>query len=84
MRLFLQCLWRVHCIPPCRVILKPFGEPCKDGVLPLDSLAVIQDVVVLVLYKYHGSLFAKKLEGGVHLDALAYRYVGVLVTMKLK
>ena len=80
----LQCFWRVHGIPPGWVILQPFCKPCKDGVLPLDSLVVLKDVVVLVFYKYHGGLFAKKLEGGVHLNALAYRYVVVLVTVKEK
>ena len=81
-KFFLQRLRRIHCIPPGWVILQPFGEPCKDGVLPLNPLVVIQYVVVLVFHKHHGGLFAKEFEGGVHLDALANRNVVVLVSVK--
>ena len=80
-QLLFQVLFRIHCVPPCWVVLQPAGEPGHDAVVPTDALVVVEDVVVLAFYGDEGALAAKQLEGCEHLDALVDGHVGVSAAM---
>ncbi len=55
---FLQRLFRIHGIPPFRLVLEPFGEPSVDGFIPFSTLLIVQYLVVLSYYLYEGRRFA--------------------------
>ena len=77
----LQALAAVHLIPPRSIVLEPLGKPCHDGVVPLDALVIIGDVVVLAPNKHQGGFAPEQLERGVHLNAFAHRHIIVAGAM---
>ena len=80
----LQCFRRINRIPPSSIILQPLGEPSPNGVLPLDALAIIHNVMILTSHQYHSGFTTEEFQSGVHLDTFAYRYIHIGITMYKK
>ena len=58
----------VHFRPPGSIVLQPLGKPGKDGVLPFQSLLVVDDVMILTIYQYHRRRTAKKFQRCIELE----------------
>lgn len=71
----------IHRIPPRGIVLKPFGKPSENGVLPFYALVVGQDVMVLALNHDESRRAVEQTKGIVHLNALANRDVVVCHAM---
>ncbi len=71
----LHLLISIHFCPPGTIILQPLGKPGKDGVLPLQSLLIIDDVMILTIYQYHRRRTAEEFQSRIELDALAHRHI---------
>lgn len=54
----LQRLFRIHGIPPFRLVFEPFGEPGVDGFVPFGSFLVVEYLVVLSYNLYESCRFA--------------------------
>ena len=59
-----------------------FFKPGEDGVLPLDALVVVEDVMVLIGYGYEGGGASEQLQCCKHLYALAVGHIIVAVAME--
>ncbi len=75
---------RIKCVPPFRIILKPAGKPCEDGILPAAALVVVKYVMILILDCHESRRTAKKFERRKHLYALSDRHIHILVAMEEK
>ena len=72
-----KILLAVEFVPPSGIVLKPFGEPCHDGVLPYDAALEACHHMVLVLHRDELHIASEDAQGVEELDALADRHIGV-------
>jgi len=57
-------------------------EPCKDGVLPLYALIIINDRVVFAINNNKSSGASQEFESREHLDTLANGHIGICIAME--
>ena len=74
----------VEVVPPLRVVLQPFSKPCHDGVVPRETLRIVDDNVVFAIDCDELHFLTEYLESIEELNTFADRYVGVVCTVKQK
>lgn len=63
--------------PPGWFAFQVFGKIGEDGIVPKDTLIVINNGMVRIFYKYQFCVFTQEFQGCIKLDTLTGRYVDV-------